>query len=656
MTHRTARQHRTGTLLVGLLVGIGLAVAGPVGPGLAAEGAPTGVPLQRVAGSEQQAVLGAGGAWCWFSDPRSIHLPGPQPTTVTSWIDAEGRIVVGAYDHSSKRLQTATVRTNFVVNDHNNPSLLRHADGRVSVFWSGHNGAAIFTRTTTRPGDITSFGSTRSITSFVPDDAVVTYTNPVMLPGEAGRIYLFFRSGYDHQGFVTSDDDGLTWSPGRALLSNGTHRPYVKYAGNRAAIAVAYSDGHPDELKSSVYYARYEAGELHSADGRVLGQLGGGADGLPTGQGDLLWDAAATGISGWVHDVALTPAGDPVVVFATIRSPQDHRYHYARWNGAAWQVQELATAGGSIATGGREPSYSAGITLDHDDPSTVYLARPSVDPAIAEIERWRTPDAGASWLAESVTTASTLTNIRPVRPRGLPAGIDMQAVWMQGSYPHFTTFRTSLWGTAAVVAGQPMPTSTRVDVGALSVVPGSNVRVSARLIDITGRHLGDREVTLLSRPAGQLAWSHVAERRTDVDGLVHFLPQPIGSTDYAVSWPGDTSFEPSLSPAALVRSVRETSALRVTAGAASRLGRHASLMAHLTRGSDGAPLGGRVVQLLTRPAGIGGLRVVAERTTDAAGRVQFRPRVARPTDYVLRFVGGVTHVGTASTPRRFTIR
>jgi hypothetical protein len=635
-----------------LLPALALVIAAPAGTAVAADS--TTAPLQRVAGSETQAVLGAGGAWCWFSDPRSVHLPGPAPRTVSSWIDADGRIVVSAYDHSTKRLQTATVRTNFVVDDHNNPSLLRHDDNRVSVFWSGHNGSAIFVRTTDRPGDVSSFGPTRSITSFAPGDTVVTYTNPVRVPGEGGRIYLFFRSGYSHQGFVTSDDDGLTWSAGRSLIRNGSQRPYVKYDGDGAGtIAMAFTDGHPDEMRTSVRFARYRAGELQGADGRLLAPL---TTGIEAAQGDLLWDAAATGVSGWVHDVAVSADGHPVVVFATIRSAQDHRYHYARWDGTTWRVQELGTAGGSIATAGREPSYSAGITLDHDDPSVIYLARPTADPAIAEIERWTTPDAGGSWVAEAVTTGSALTNVRPVRPRDLPDGTDMEAVWMQGSYPHFTTFRTSLWGTASVVPGQPLATTTRINVSALSVVPGSNVRVSARLVDPNGLGLADREVTLLSRPAGQTTWSWVAERRTGLDGLAHFYPQPFGSTEYAVSWPGSDELLPSLSPAALVKSVREATSLRARASAASRLSRTAAVSARLIRSRDGVGLGGRPVQLLARPLGATSYRVVGEKVSAADGLVSFRPSVLRATDFTVRFIGTATHVGTTSAPLRVVLR
>ena len=90
---------------------------------------------------------------------------------------------------------------------------------------------------------------------------------------------------------------------------------------------------------------------------------------------------------------------------------------YARWTGSEWVVHELTAAGGSISDDGKEPFYSGGLTLDHEDPSTVYLSRP-VD-GNYEIETWTTADGGATWTSKPVTAQSGVKNVRPVSPRGL---------------------------------------------------------------------------------------------------------------------------------------------------------------------------------------------------------------------------------------------
>lgn len=622
------------TLLLGLLVGAPAAAT--------AEGSP----LPRATDAAAQSVLGDGAAWCWFSDPRSVYVTSPRPQTLTAWIDSTGRIVVSSFDHATAKVSWVTLRSFFVVDDHNNPSLLVHPDGRVSAFWSGHNEGAIWVRTTSRSGDITSFGPPRAITSFAPGDRVVTYTNPVLLPAENGRIYVFFRSGHLHQAFITSDDDGVTWSPAVVAVEEPDQRPYVKYGSDGAGtIAMAFTDGHPDERKSSVFYSAMRAGQYLRADGSVIKQVADGP--LTPSQGDLLW-SAAQGVSGWVHDVALDASGRPVVVFATISSPSVHRYHYARYDGTVWKVQELAPAGGTIATNGRENSYSGGITLDHQDPSTVYLSRPGSDPAINEIERWRTPDAGASWVAEAITSGSTETNVRPVRPRGLPSDARMQAVWMKGTYPYFTTFRTSLYGSAAVDRGTARATTTRISSSALATVQGQPVSLHARLLDTDGNVLPAAEVTLVERRVGDRTWHRVTEAVTADDGLVGFPVTPTESSEYQVAWPGDDARAASSSPVVQVRVVRRT-ALRTSVPAAPiPVGGALALSARLVNGNGGG-VGDRAVTLVGRRPGASAWTPLATGRTARDGLFVFRRLLLLPTVYQVRFSGDGLNLASTSS-------
>lgn len=83
-----------------------------------------------------------------------------------------------------------------------------------------------------------------------------------------------------------------------------------------------------------------------------------------------------------------------MIVFASFPSAADHRYHYARWTGTSWDVHEITLAGGSIRGDGGSPYYSGGITLDHEDPSRVYLSRQLG--ASWQVEAWTTADGGAT--------------------------------------------------------------------------------------------------------------------------------------------------------------------------------------------------------------------------------------------------------------------
>ena len=155
---------------------------------------------------------------------------------------------------------------------------------------------------------------------------------------------------------------------------------------------------------------------------------------------DTVYDAAQHGnVSGWNWDIAIDTNGHPVIVYTTLPSASHHIYHYARWSGTAWADTAMIDGGGTIG-GALEPNYSPGITLDHDNPATVFLARQigSYD----EIEKWTTPDGGVTWTSRAITSGSTEQNVRPVVPRHHDATV--QVLWMYGYYPFWTQFQTGI--------------------------------------------------------------------------------------------------------------------------------------------------------------------------------------------------------------------
>jgi hypothetical protein len=124
----------------------------------------------------------------------------------------------------------------------------------------------------------------------------------------------------------------------------------------------------------------------------------------------------------------------------------------------------------------REPNYSGGITLDHEDPSTVYLSRQVG--GVFETEVWTTPDEGATWSSRALTSGSARGSYRPISPRG-QTGPSHDVVWMHGDYPHFTSYRTGL--------RTPLLTREIADPAAVSWAPG---RLDVFAVDlVTGRLL-----------------------------------------------------------------------------------------------------------------------------------------------------------------------
>jgi hypothetical protein len=389
---------------------------------------------------DQQELAGSG-AWSWFADPRAVYHQGIHRRTYTGWIDRSGNIKISGYDHDTLVRTTAVVASRFSVDDHNNPSILVLGDGRLLVFWSGHAGKAMFMRRSARPEDVTAWEPVHELGTNLPGSQGYTYPNPVRLTAEGGRIWLFWRGGNFNPAFSTSDDDGQTWSPARQLVTVPGQRPYMKVDSNGVdTITFAFTDAHPRSLETSVYSMTYKAGGFFEADGTRIGGL---AD-LPftPDRADKVYDAAATGVRAWVHDVALDAEARPVITFAALPGETDHRYHYARWTGDHWLDVEMTPAGGAIIEDPVEQYYSGGVTLDHEDPSIVYLSRKVGE--VNEIERWSTTDGGTTWTAQPVTSGSAANNFRPVSPRGLPPGEDLEVIWMTGSYPSYTNFATLL--------------------------------------------------------------------------------------------------------------------------------------------------------------------------------------------------------------------
>ena len=383
------------------------------------------------------------GAWSWFGDPRAVTYDG---RTYVGWVDLEGDIKVSSFDHASGERVTAVLAARLNRDDHANPSIQVRPDGRLVVFYSRHVGPAMHYRVSTDPEDVSSWEAPQTLPYNVPGIRGYTYPNPIRLADE-GRTYLFWRGGNYNPTYSIQEDGSAVWSPARNLMVKPNERPYAKYAESGGdTIHVAYTNAHPNEFPSvNVYYARIRAGQIERAGGQPIGTLAGAP--IAPEAGDLIFDQPEPS---WVHDVAADASGNPVIVFASFPSPGDHRYHYARWTGAAWQVSEITAAGPSFREELRPADYySGGLTLDHEDPSRVYLSRQIG--ASWQVETWTTANGGASWTQQAVSAPSAEKNVRPVSPRGMTGfGGDLNVIWMRGAYPNYVDYRTSI---AAFTAG-----------------------------------------------------------------------------------------------------------------------------------------------------------------------------------------------------------
>ncbi|OPZ17483.1 MAG: hypothetical protein BWZ10_01196 [candidate division BRC1 bacterium ADurb.BinA364] len=413
---------------------------------------------------EEWPCLAEDGAWCWFSDPRAVFHSGERQRVYAGWVDSRGSVMAGALDLASGRIETFVLHEQLQKDDHCNPSLMALPDGRLMAFYSKHGGGPdqpILARAMESPEDMASWGTERQLRlNENPEypaehSRSYCYTNPLFLSGEAenGNLYLFWRGIANKRCMSLSPDLGLTWSPGRILaFAQGTYagqRPYLKAASNlRDQIHLAFTDGHPrNEPTNSIYYARWRDGAFYRADGEKIAAF----DALPfePRAADVVYDARQTNVRAWVWDVAEDEDGRPVIAYTRLPAENDHRCHYARWNGERWLDREIVAAGGWFpqtpeGKKEREPHYSGGIALDPDNPSVVYLSRPIN--GVFEIERWETGDLGATWKTEAVTVGSRNDNVRPFAIRYAQSNArGPRALWMNNErYAHFTDYKTTI--------------------------------------------------------------------------------------------------------------------------------------------------------------------------------------------------------------------
>lgn len=396
-------------------------------------------------GTSTYKVLSGDGAWCWIQDPRTVHVEGRHKRSYAGWMTRKGQLQVGAYDHETGGIEYCTLKENWGIDDHNSNSFLVLPDRRLMAFYTRHNKTGLFCRTTLQPEDISAWESEVTVAT----SPRVTYSQPVYL-SEEGRFYVFWRGPSWKPEFAFSAD-ACNWSDPTILIQEKGReskdiRPYLKVVSDgTATIHFAFTDGHPrNEPQNSIYYLRYQKGAFFKADGTKAGDM----NRLPISHtvSDVVYDGKASKTGSWIWDIALDRDGAPVIVYARFPKDTDHRYHYACWRGDRWFDTEICPAGKwfprtRILRRETEPHYSGGITLDHSDPSVVYLSRQVR--GTFEVEKWTTPDMGMTWSQEAITSNSKYSNVRPVVPRGYSGEEDF-VLWMYGDYIHYKKYKTSI--------------------------------------------------------------------------------------------------------------------------------------------------------------------------------------------------------------------
>ncbi len=429
-------------------------------------------------------LIEADGAYCWFSSPRAIWVKNSagEARVLTGWVKSDGTVEAGLVDPETKECESFVLHEKMEIDDHDNPSFVELANGNWMAFYSKHsthNG--IFTRTTTIPGDMQSWGTEVAIKTHDPDfyegatfyenakaNAHYTYANVFKVPQENNRLYLFWRGFHYKPNMSYSDDNGKTWSPARIVLleDNPTYnsRPYVRYFGDKnGKIHLTFTDGHPrDEKFNSVYYAYLQNGAFYEADGTLIAKVSQLP--MPLDTTEKVYDARAAVAStgegrAWVWDVATDEKGNPVIAYTKSPTETHQEYWVARYTNEGWQELKIADAGKwfpqtPIGTVEPEPHYTGGISIDPENWQEIYYSTNVSGKSVLMKVRIKLDvislDAGntmAGLTAPEKVEESKWDQVRPVTIRGKrPTKMKgANVIWMENFYyRHWADYRSAI--------------------------------------------------------------------------------------------------------------------------------------------------------------------------------------------------------------------
>jgi hypothetical protein len=409
--------------------------------------------------------LNDNGAWSWFMDPRviidegkliagSVRAIGSNQANTTDprW----GNVEISVYDIGSGRVQTTVLHPHLEQDDHDAPAFLKRRDGSYLAVYSKHTKERRMYYRISEPHNPLVWSAAR-VAETPGEDAPVqgnnaTYANLFRMP--SGRIYNFIRAYHHEPNYMYSDDDGDTWTyGGHWLHGKGGYSPYLKYAyDGKGTVHFVATEDHPRNFDNNLYHGYLKDNALFLSDGTKIGPLS-----TTTEAPIATWDftkvfAADPDHVAWMVDIRLDRTDRPYVLFSTQRDGRglprgqggmDLRYHYARWDGAAWHHEEIAHAGRRLYP--TEDDYSGLAALDPNNPNVVYISTDadpvSGAPLVSAADSTRHYElfrgergTNGTWTWTPFTRNSTFDNLRPV----IPSWNDPRTaiVWMRGKYVH----------------------------------------------------------------------------------------------------------------------------------------------------------------------------------------------------------------------------
>ena len=305
------------------------------------------------------------------------------------------------------------------------------------VFYSADNGRAMFWRVSSKPYSIARFSKAYTVGTNTPGFWGYTYPNPLRADG---RLWLLFR--------------GANWQPsvhaprGALVAPAQDARPRAASRDGAAACCSAAADAHRPYRQVRERRQAHPR-DVHRGQPRRTFRTRSGTPWFDR-TGDLqrlrpprARDSAPRRRSSASTASARTPAtssGRSTSPSARSGRSSSYRRRTLRpeyWSGPVRRAALAQLPHHPLRHTPRSPGAVGGATLDHEDPSIVYLSRLTPDRPGHEVEVWRTPDGGRSWQPDDDHAVRGPTTCGRSAARGLTRY--SQVLWVSGR----RTFRTS---------------------------------------------------------------------------------------------------------------------------------------------------------------------------------------------------------------------
>ncbi|HYE17071.1 MAG TPA: BNR-4 repeat-containing protein [Tepidisphaeraceae bacterium] len=395
-----------------------------------------------------QQVVSLNGIWSTGADLRAVY-DATSNRLFYGAIRSNGVVEINSWDFTRRIHLHGTPRTAVLeADDHNNPALCVLNDGIVLACYSQHNGDSYSARSS-NARDIRTWGTPVQLASGTTDD---TYASVYQVGDTNNTVYWFFRryvSGttYDRY-FRTSTDGGASWNSPVQFLTLANQRPYLSvYQNGASRLDFLMTPGNPNEIASSIYHgymtvAANGTRTYFKTDGT---QVGVDAD-LPFEPADftLVYDGTTTGA--FMYDFAVIGGTLTVNYISHSSDGSVQTLYQARWNGSAWQSDEVTT-GGTTATSdsmlASEIAYPGGMCQDPNNIDIVYASR-EYGAGDFRLEQWTHTGTfpSGSWSKTADVSGDTDSiNARPYCPRGLSP---TRVLWWEGRYTSYTDYFTKV--------------------------------------------------------------------------------------------------------------------------------------------------------------------------------------------------------------------